>query len=44
MPFEKQEMHTRAEYFFGNMRDLEVKEGIILKWSIKKIGFFLNCE
>jgi hypothetical protein len=25
--FEKQEMHRRAEYCFGNIRDLEVDEG-----------------
>jgi len=28
MLFEKQEMHTRAEYCFGNIRDLEVEEGL----------------
>jgi len=28
MLFEKQEMPTRAEYFFGNIRDLEVEEGL----------------
>jgi hypothetical protein len=26
--FEKQEMHRREEYCFGNIRDLEVEEGL----------------